>query len=356
MTRLKRVGKWLGITLGVLLVAALGLYGWASSKTSSIFEETYETHDIDFPIPFPLTEEEIAELRAERVAEMAPEDPEPAAEGEAGTEEAEAESAPAPDPLEGVDLDAIALERAVERGEHLVQARYVCIECHGDDFSGGVMVDDPAIGTLMGPNLTGGEGSRVADWTPAQWDEAVRHGILPSGRASAMPAEDYQRMSDRELSDVIAYIRSFSAIDNQVAELSLGPLGTVLMAAGEIPLSANQVDHQAAHLEAPNTVEFGRHLAAVCTGCHHDDFAGGPVPGGPPDWAPARNITPHEEGLAGWSFEDFEVAMREMKRPDGTELLMPMTLLERYTGNMTETEMRALWTFIQSLEPKPTRT
>jgi hypothetical protein len=48
--------------------------------------------------------------------------------------------------------------------------------------------------------------------------------------------------------------------------------------------------------------------------------------------------------------------MREMKRPDGTELGMPMSMMERYTAKMTDTELRALWTYIQSLEPKPTGT
>ncbi len=48
--------------------------------------------------------------------------------------------------------------------------------------------------------------------------------------------------------------------------------------------------------------------------------------------------------------------MREMKRPDGSALGMPMTLMERYTAKMTDTELRALWTYIQSLEPLPTGT
>ncbi len=364
MARLKKVGKWLGITLVVLLVAAGGFYGWASWKSGAMMEETYTAHEVDFPIPFPLTEDELEQLREERRAEAPePEPEEPADAGEGAEEEgavAEAEPAPEVDPLEGVDLAALALERAQARGRHLVEARYACIECHGDDFSGGVMIDDPAIGTLLGPNLTGGDGSRVADWSPAQWDQAVRHGILPGGRASAMPAEDYQRMSDQELSDIIAYIRTFEAVDNQVPAPSFGPLGTVLFAMGEIPLSAGKVDHEAAHPELPpevaDTVEFGEHLAGICTGCHRATFEGGPVPGGPPDWLPARNITPHEEGLGAWDYDDFVVAMREMKRPDGTALGMPMTLMERYTAKMTDTELRALWTYIQSVEPRPTGT
>lgn len=363
MARLKKIGKWLGITVAVLLVVGGCFYGWASWKSGAMFEEIHATHEVDFPIPFALTDEEIEALREERRAEaLEAEPPAIEASGEVPAEAPvpEAEPEPEVDPLEGVDLDALALERAQARGRHLVEARYACIECHGDDFSGGVMVDDPAIGTLLGPNLTGGNGSRVSEWTAAQWDQAVRHGILPGGRASAMPAEDYQRMSDQELSDIIVYIRSFPAVDNQTAPPSFGPLGTVLFALGEIPLSAGKVDHEAAHPELPpevaNTVEFGKHLAGVCTGCHRATFEGGPVPGGPPDWLPASNITPHEDGLAGWEYDDFVVAMREMKRPDGSSLGAPMTLMERYTAKMTDTELRALWTYIQSVEPRPTGT
>lgn len=367
MQRLKKVGKVLGVVVLVLVLVVAGAYGWASWKTSSLLSQTFEAHEVDFPIPFPLTEEEIDALRQERLAAMPPvEAPavEPAEADGAEGEEPAAEPEPpppAPDPLAGVDLDALALERAVARGRHLVEARYACIECHGDDFAGGTMVDDPMIGSLHGPNLTGGQGSRVADWSPNDWDHAVRHGIFPDGKPSAMPAEDYQRMSDRELSDIIAYIRSFPAVSQTMAPVSLGPLGTVLMATGQLPLSVTVVEsHDTPHAvlppEAAPTAEFGEHLAGVCTGCHRADLRGGPIAAGPPDWLPAANLTPHADGLAAWSYDDFRTAMREFRRPDGTELRAPMSLMQRYISNMDDTELEALWAYLQSLEPQPTGT
>lgn len=370
MDKLKKVGKVLGILLVVLVVGVGVAYGWASWKTSSLLAQTFESPAVDFPIPFPLTEAEVEALRQER---MPPEpEPEHAPEGEAAEGEvaegevAEAETEdeaepPAPvDPLEGVDLDAIALERAVERGRHLVDARYACVECHGDDFSGGVMVEDPALGNLRGPNLTGGAGSRVGEWSAATWDRAVRHGIFPDGTASLMPAEDYRLMSDRELSDVIAYIRTFDPVDNEVVARDLGPMGIALVAVGLFPLSPNTIDHSAEHPELPPeaepTAEFGEHLLAVCTGCHGSELNGGPQPGAPPEWAIPSNLTPHEQGLAGWDYDDFVTAMREMQRPDGTALQEPMTVMERYTANMTETELQAMWAYLQSIDPVPTGT
>jgi mono/diheme cytochrome c family protein len=101
--------------------------------------------------------------------------------------------------------------------------------------------------------------------------------------------------------------------------------------------------------------EFGRHLAAVCTGCHQPDLGGGKIVGGDPSWGPAANLTRHETGLSDWEYADFVRAMREGKRPDGTDIKPPMTLVFPYVQKMTEVELEALWTYIQSMPPVPSR-
>ncbi|RLB56434.1 MAG: hypothetical protein DRJ42_03385 [Deltaproteobacteria bacterium] len=357
---MKKALKWLGIVVAVLLVGVLGFYGWATSTASALGERTLESHEVDFPVPFPLTDEEVEVLRAERLA-VRPSDSEPPTTEEYAAAEGEPvpAPAPAPDPLEGVDLDALALERAVARGEHLVNARYGCTECHGADFSGGEMINDAAFAIILGPNLTAGEGGLVADYDMADWDRSVRHGILPSGRQSAMPSGDYVLMTDRELSDIIAYIGSMDPVDNVVLAPTLGPVATILTALGKFPFSADLIgehrhDHVANPPEAEPTVEFGRHLAGVCTGCHREDFTGGPIAAGDPSWFPAANLTNHEDGLAGWTYDDFVTSLRELRRPDGSEIRPPMALIAPYAAEMTDTEMQALWAFIESLEAQPT--
>ncbi|MCA9571737.1 MAG: c-type cytochrome, partial [Myxococcales bacterium] len=232
-------------------------------------------------------------------------------------------------------------------------------ECHGKDFGGGTMVDGPAIGRMLGPNLTEGEGSVTLGYTMADWDRIVRHGIRRDGKPAVMPSEDFLYMSDRELSDIVAYVRSVPAVDGSVDERSLGPLGAFLMAMGEFKLSCDNehLDHGAAHEmeppdEAPDAT-YGKHIAQVCSGCHRSGFEGGPIPAGPPDWAPAANLTPHEDGLAGWTYEDFTTALQEGKRKDGTPFAKPMDLIPPYAQQMTEVELQALWAFLQSLEAKP---
>jgi len=321
MRTLLKVTGWV-LVLAVVVVG--GTYLWASSASARTFSRTLDSHSVDFPVPFPLPSEEVEAL------ELAP--------GEA---------------------EALALERALERGAHLLRARYACGECHGENMGGGVMVDAFPLGTLLGPNLTAGGGSVVAMYTAADWDRAVRHGILPDGRPSLMPSEDFVRMSDQELSDIVAYIRSLTPVDNQVPRPRLGPLGKVLVATGQIRASADFIGpHDRPHPELPPpsevTPEFGEHLAAVCTGCHGLSFTGGPIAGGDPAWGPAANLTPHPEGLGGWSSSDFRRAMLEGVRPDGTPIREPMTLVTPFARNMTEVEMEALWLYLGTLPTLPT--
>jgi mono/diheme cytochrome c family protein len=344
---LKAVLTWAAIALGVLVVLAAAFYGWAAWRAATTLGRTFAAHTVDFPVPFPLSPDEVAQLRQERLDALR-------AAGAALTDD----RGLAVDPLAGVDLDAIARERALERGRHLVGARYVCVECHGADFGGGTMIDDPLIGRLLGPNLTGCTGGQTGGYTVADWDRIVRHGIRRDGHPAAMPSEDFELMSDQELADVITYVQSMPAVDREMPPVSLGPLGTVLMATGNIPLSADLIeDHQAAHPERPPAAEpnaeFGAHIANVCSGCHRPTFQGGPIPAGPPDWLPASNLTPHPDGLAGWTYEQFVAAMREGRRPDGTQLGIPMTLMRPYAERMTEVELRALWAYLQSVPPLP---
>jgi cytochrome c553 len=223
------------------------------------------------------------------------------------------------------------------------------------------MVDDDAIGSLYGPNLTSGNGSKTVGYSLDDWDHIVRHGVKRDGTAAWMPSEDFQLMTDQELSDIVMYIGSMPAVDREMPPIQFGPLGSVLAATGEIALSVDVIaDHGRAHrvLAPPSepTAEFGKHLAGVCTGCHRADLVGGPIPAAPPDWAPARNLTLHEQGLKGWTYAQFVTALRDGVRPDGSKLLMPMTLMAPYARNMTEVELKALWAYLSALPPQPTGT
>jgi len=344
----------IGTLAVVVLIAALagGFYLWAVGKRDARLAATYEVPPHGFPIPFPLSEAEKEALRTEmRLTAPAGGEPPPEV----------APGAPEADPLAGVDLEKLALDRADARGKHLLEARYACLFCHGSDLGGGTMIEDAAIGTVKAPNLTTGPGSVTATYTPSDWDRKVRHGVNPAGHPGFMPSLDYFKMSDRELSDIVVYIRSRPPIDRTVPPVVFGPLGTVLVATGKFVLSADiHPDHTAPHAVEPPpegpTAEFGSHLAGICTGCHRADFSGGPIAGGPPDWPPAKNLTPDDDGLKAWTYDDFVKLLRTGIRPDGTPTRVPMAEAIPLGNAMTEVELQALWAHFQSLPPLPTGT
>ena len=87
----------------------------------------------------------------------------------------------------------------------------------------------------------------------------------------------------------------------------------------------------------------------MCVGCHGPGFSGGRIPGGPPDWPPASNLTPGEGSVLTRydSAEKFVAMMRSGKRPDGSDVnrAMPFESLR----NINDVDLRATYAFLRSL-------
>ncbi|MCC7073609.1 MAG: c-type cytochrome [Deltaproteobacteria bacterium] len=335
-----------GALLALVVVAVVGVMVMVSRGNARLERRWDEVKGVDVPVPWPLDEPELAALREAKKQEL---------QAKAATAAA-GEAAPLPadaDLLAGVDLVAIAKERALARGKHLIEARGGCADCHGADFGGKVIIDAPPMGVWASPNITmGGNAKNLA---PADWDRIVRHGVAKDGTSATMPAIDYTGMSDRELSDIITFITSAPPVDKPNIENKMGPVRGVLIATGGIPVAAELIDHGAGHPKVPPdeavTLEFGKHVASGCVGCHGLNFAGGPVPGGDPKWPDAANLTPDASGLAGWTAADFRTLAREGKSKDGREMQEPMKGITAAMRAMTDTELDATFLFLQSLPP-----
>jgi cytochrome c553 len=240
-------------------------------------------------------------------------------------------------------------------GRHLATAIGKCTDCHGSDLGGKVFIDDPALGTLNAPNLT--PGGVTAGYTAADWERAIRHGVNPGGRALlGMPSAEFYHLSDDDAASIIAYMRSLPAVKRGFAAPHLRPVGRGLFATGMLPLlAAEDIPHTAPRPASPVpgvTREYGAYLSRVggCNGCHREDLSGGPIPGVPPEWPPARNLTP--VGIGSWTEADFIRTLRSGKRPDGTAVnpVMPWAL----AGQMSDDELKALWLYIRTVPPQPT--
>jgi cytochrome c553 len=171
-----------------------------------------------------------------------------------------------------------------------------------------------------------------------------------------MPSQEFNGLSDADLGRLIAYIKSLPPVDHELPLDKLGPLGRVLLVANAIPvLPAELIDHMAtrpAVVEPGVSVEYGSYLAQTCAGCHGATLSGGPTPGVSEEAPYPANLTPDEAtGLGSWTEADFIRALREGKRPDGSSLSPKMPWM--VFGQMTDTELKALWLYLQSVPSKP---
>lgn len=251
---------------------------------------------------------------------------------------------------------ALAVPRdaaAIARGRYLATTRG-CMDCHGADLAGHVILDDPAIGRIAGANLTpGGRGPALGD---REWELAVRHGVRPDGSALlVMPSQEFTGMSDEDLAAIVAYARSVPAVAATPAAPRVGPLIRALYVGGQVQLlGAEQIDHATAHpahVEVAPTVAYGRYVAEGCKGCHGPGYSGGKIPGTPPDWPQAANITP--AGNPGkWSEAEFVHALTTGERPDGSRIsgtLMPLKVI----AQMDTVELRAIYRYLRTVPARP---
>jgi cytochrome c553 len=246
-------------------------------------------------------------------------------------------------------------QASIARGEHIATIR-MCRSCHTEGLSG--QADSvPALITLSIPNLTGGAGGVGATNTDVDWVRAIRHGVGHDGRGLVlMPSGVFYYLSDEDLGDLIAYLKSLPPVDNELPKSGLGPLGRVMLTLGQLPPeivpNVISIDHDGPRPVAPEpgmTVEYGKYLATTCTLCHGSSLNGKMISEGGPKYL-APNLTMGGE-LRAWSEEDFIRTLRTGVKPSGHQLkdVMPW----KYFGQMSDDELKAVWRYLQSLPALP---
>ena len=228
------------------------------------------------------------------------------------------------------------------RGEHIARTIGGCADCHGQDFGGQVLEEDPMF-VMAPPNITSGKGSVVADYHGDDWMRAIAYGVHRDGRSLlAMPSEELGKISDDDLFAVVSYLSQVPPVDREIQPTRLTPLGTVVLGLTGAPIFAAEL---AAHRKAPErtpepgeTKAYGKYLVAVCHGCHGPALKGGIAthPGAPI----SADISP--SAMAAWTFEELEAALREGKRKRGG-IMNPKEMPWSMTKNFTPTELRAVW-------------
>lgn len=236
----------------------------------------------------------------------------------------------------------------VARGEHIANAMAHCTECHGADLGGGGRAFPVGRGgaNVVPSNLTSGKGGVGGMYSDRDYIAAIRLGVRPDGTHLAiMPASDYAFLTDADIENLVAYIRSKPPVDRNIARVAVdAPPSAVarppaLSSGASLPSAPMPLPLPSAPSEAVYLAEVGG-----CLRCHGADLHG----------HVGRNFFAPDishGALAAWSVADFTSAMRSGRTPDGHMLAEPMPW--RSIGRLTDAELGALYHLI---EAAPART
>jgi mono/diheme cytochrome c family protein len=242
----------------------------------------------------------------------------------------------------------------IERGRYLFNTRG-CADCHGANGAGQTVVKDGGM-YVVSPNLTGGTNSVTRGYKTVDWVRTLRHGVKPNGNpVMIMPSEDFNRLTDEDTASLVAYLQQLPPVPGERARIQVPVPVKVLYAFGVIKDASEKIDHTlppARPVEDSITPEHGAYVANACISCHGAQLSGGKIPGGPPTWPAAANLTPGK-GSAMSRYptpEVFVAMMRSGHRPDGSlvSTVMPFGSLRQ----MTDTDLRALHAYLKTVPPR----
>jgi len=253
------------------------------------------------------------------------------------------------------NVELPADEKDLLEGKRIFQYRG-CEACHGEELQGVVYLENPAIGQVITPNLTSGEGGIGAERTDLDLIRAVKYGVSSDGKALLfMPSTEFYYLSDLDLGRVLAYIRSKPAVDNLPEPSELSTTGFIVMNLTQeitfLPVELIPIEEEPPAAPEPGlTAEYGEYLALSCVVCHGLELSGGEIPGFPPEWPAAGNLTSGPGSrLPTWGEEGFiEIIQNGEKHgraihPD----YMPWTSYR----HMNDLELGAVYSYLMGLEP-----
>ncbi len=263
-----------------------------------------------------------------------------------------------------------------QRGKYVLELGQ-CAGCHGQNLAGwraggppeqpesapfGELFAGP-FGTAPARNITPDRETGVGSWTDEQLIEAIRNGREPKGSQlfPIMPYLTFHFMSDQDVSDLVAFLRTVPPVGNRVPERNLtGPLPPL----PPLPPSPAQ---------APTSgLDRGGYLANAVVGCgdchtplstsgapdRSRQLAGWFVPRAEGRFEIAPNITPDPTtGIGRWSSEDIIHLLKTGERPFGlppVKGLMKLVIEEPPLGGLnqlTDSDAQAITAYLRSIPP-----
>jgi mono/diheme cytochrome c family protein len=247
-----------------------------------------------------------------------------------------------------------------------------CASCHATPgqgnplrLGGGLPLKSP-FGTFKVPNISSDAKAGIGAWTEAQFANAIVNGVGGNGGHlyPSLPYTSYQRMAISDVRDLFAFLKTLPSdpAASQPHELPfpfnirrLIGLWKLLFLDGKIfkpnPLKDPEYNRGAYLVEGPShcaECHCGRNLLGAIKPSQR--FAGGADLEGE-GWVP--NITPHPDGLAGGSVDDFAFFLSTGLAPDGASVSGNMREVIRNTSRLSPEDRRAMASYLVSLPARP---
>lgn len=282
-------------------------------------------------------------------------------------------------PPAGITVDIT--EARVTRGRYLFENLADCDGCHSprdwDKFPGPVIAGQRASGfefpaelglpgRIVSCNITPDPETGLGRWTDGEIIRAIREGVSRDGSAlfAFMPYPHYARMSDDDVTALVAYMRTMPPVRREVprSELSF----PVKYLVNDVPKPVLRP------VKAPpreDRVRYGEYLVdmAQCVTCHTVLDKGEPVKGrefagGEPfrfgnHLVRSPNITPdNETGIGAWSEERFVAKFKnysEMTHANAPKMTQANFTVMPWLGlaKLAEDDLRAMYAYLRTVKP-----
>jgi cytochrome c553 len=246
-----------------------------------------------------------------------------------------------------VPLKAFAVPHnpeAIAKGKRLATL-YGCFNsCHGSTLQGMKLFDEPGIARINAPNLT----RIVPEYSDAELERLLRHGVKKDGTSTwIMPSPMFSRLSDEDLANIIAFVRTAPVLDGPMREVSMGPLGRLGIVIGKFKPLATTIPADRPHVAKTDRADsraFGEYMVmTTCTECHGQDLKGD-------DFLKAPGL----EVTAGYSQAAFRRLMKTGIALGDRKLGLMTEVSETRFPNFTEEELTAVEGYLRRTFGGPT--
>jgi len=231
-----------------------------------------------------------------------------------------------------------AAPASAERGARLSNL-FSCQGCHGPH--GDVLFEEPFLGRFVAPDM-----ARTAKgYSDPELATFIRTGIKRDHTSAIiMPTGSFSSMSDTDLADVVAWLRSLTPdAQTETRETSVGPVGRVLFLTGAFPMSASMPRDPAPPVDQPATpVGRGEYYVKVaCSHCHELEVEHEVVPG--------LTAPPLRAMGQGYDLAQFEHLLRDGKGAGERELRLMSAVARANFSHFDDTEIAAIHAYLNSL-------